>query len=499
MLDEDHAPSELSSRDAMFGAFQFYEKDPMSSISSFVCNSCDVEGTSRYLLEYFEIFHAMKKAFYSRSITEDSSVRQERMSECVESRVGNGFLLHMTKIHAIESQQNELKTCNERFEKGNESKTLGDCVRSEIHISHMTNVLRLLSKQLPPDTQKCSPSENESKVTVSVGSATASEKSSKEESDLRTASRTKKARKESRSTGYSEHNFNAECASNQAVSVHPTSEIDFDAVYQNKVKLDPTYLVGMPLQIFNPVDNSYHSGRIVQCKMNAPFKVDESHIDSKIIGKLIDKDISNTMYLVRFREGVDGRKVNVHQWLYLEEHAVIVGAEVCWAKISLATDPSVACAPSPLLMSPYRPVQIVFRSMLEMISVCKYAGSSDGASLTNVLARGFGDVFSFVRVTLQENDNSPQECSNALAQSAECNPKLRASDDASGFGLDYSKVDNIKPRPNVFPFRIRDPLWLNEILRRVRLTDEDVGVAVAMACVEKNEKGMIRSSQNLEN
>ena len=32
---------------------------------SFICPSCDVEGTSRYLLEYFEKFQAMKKNFYA--------------------------------------------------------------------------------------------------------------------------------------------------------------------------------------------------------------------------------------------------------------------------------------------------------------------------------------------------------------------------------------------------------------------------------------------------
>lgn len=498
----DRVPSKLSSRDAIFGAFQFYEKDPMSSVSSFVCSSCDVEGTSRYLLEYFEIFHAMKKSFYSRYLNENSAVRLERMSECVEARVGDEILHHWMRIHAIDSKQDELVTCNGISQKVSQGISMGDCVGSELNISHMTKVLRLLSKQLPLDTQKFTPSDNEKKRTVGIGSAILNRKSCTGETTSQTASRAKNARTPFRATGYNENNFYVECTSNQEHGAHTPSEVDFDAVYHDKFKLDPTYLVGMPIQMFNPIDNSYHSGRIVNCKMNAAFKVDKSEVDSKIIGKLVDEDISKTMYLVRFREGVEGRKVTLHQWLYLEEHAVIVGAEVCWAKISGDTVQSIDCEPSSLVMSPYRPVQLVFRSMLEMISITNTKDadrvSTDGVSSISVLARGFGDVFSWVRITLQESDSSPKESSNAFAPSAEGNPPLKASDGSSGFGL-VAKGDTTKHRPTIFPFQFRDPLWLNEMLRRVRLTDEDVGVAVAMACVEKNEKRMIRSSQNLEN
>jgi hypothetical protein len=251
-------------------------------------------------------------------------------------------------------------------------------------------------------------------------------------------------------------------------------------------KLDSTYLVGMSIMLFNPVDNSYHSGRIVDYKQNASAnKNSTSHVKS-ITTRLLDTEIAETLYLVRFREGAEGRKVAIHQWIYLEEHAVRVGGEVCWAKISdeiYVPDSSVA---NSVRMCPYRPVQIIFRSMLERISTLKDSEGyrnvkSNGdealdneACRTSVLAMGFGDSFSSISIEVKPTK---------LATSAE--NKRPAGDCTIGSSVDAENTC-ARNQPVIFPFGAKDPSWLNQILRRVKLSDEDIGVAITLASLEQD-------------
>ena len=251
-------------------------------------------------------------------------------------------------------------------------------------------------------------------------------------------------------------------------------------------KLDPTYLLGMSIMLFNPVDNSYHSGRIVHCTLNAPTSMDEL-TKAPILGRLVDNEIAETLYLVRFREGADGRKVSIHQWLYLEEHAVRVGGEVCWAKVADGMGDR---------MSPYRPVQIIYRSMLERISTLQESGgyetkSSDAvgvqASISNVLAMGFGASFSFIRISLQDENYD-------IVPGHSLDDSKPSSLDSSSERMDVENMERIKNHPIIFPFGVKDPSWLNQILHHVRLRDEDIGIAVAMAMTEQNANRRVRYS-----
>eukprot|EP00956_Cyclotella_meneghiniana_P008507 scaffold11526_cov69-Cyclotella_meneghiniana.AAC.1 len=262
-------------------------------------------------------------------------------------------------------------------------------------------------------------------------------------------------------------------------------------------KLDPTYVVGMSIMLYNPVDNSYHSGRIIDCKTNAPTNIDNSDICTySNIRRLLDSDISTTMYLVRFREGMDGRKVAIHQWVYLEEHSVRVGGEVCWARTSYESD-LMNCPRDSARMSPYRPVQIIFRSMLERIHTlqqseeCGKTVFSETAEPANVLAMGFGNSFSSLRICLEENTQSSSE----FAQSIE---KEYSPSNISNSGvLDGLKTEDSGKTPIVFPFGKKTPLWLNKILHQVRLCDEDIGLAISMATAEQDAQTRIRFSTQL--
>ena len=48
-----------------------------------------------------------------------------------------------------------------------------------------------------------------------------------------------------------------------------------------------------------------------------------------------------------------------------------------------------------------------------------------------------------------------------------------------------------------FPFTSSNPSWLDKILNRARLSDEDVALGVAMACMEREEERRVRSWRNL--
>jgi hypothetical protein len=358
---------------------------------SFICPNCDVEGTSRYLLEYFEKFHAMKKNFYAEYLGRSKKNNEERLArvdESVDSRTGQSFLWHLMKDNC-----GDLKIKNWN--------------RSEIQLGNMTLVLSYLANELQHQ---------------------------RKEDHMRREKRQK-----------------------------------------SKIKLDPSYLVGMPIRLFNPIENSYHSGRIIDYKLNAPYEVDRPLSETKPsasdasfpepdMNKLVDEKIVRTLFLVRFRHGCEGRKTSVHQWIYLEEHAVTVGGEICWAKIENECDEKGGDGGGDKtesidqndmgdkrFKSPYRPVQISFRSLLEMIPVEELNSA--------VLGMGFGRHIPHIRLTFDRNLNE-------MGQSS------------------------------FFPFTSSNPSWLDQILYRARLTDEDVALGVAMACMEKEEERRVRSWNN---
>lgn len=350
---------------------------------SFICPSCDVEGTSRYLMLYFESFHAMKKNFYAEYLGNCTKKKgQERLAradESVDSRTGQSFLWHLMKDSC--GEQHKINYWN----------------ASEVQLEAMSRVLGYLSKEVQQQRNE----------------------------DMRREKRQK-----------------------------------------NKFKLDPSYLVGMPIRLFNPIENSYHSGRIIDYKLNAPFEVDRHLSETKPspsdasfpepdMNKLVDGTIVTTMFLVRFRHGCEGRKTSVHQWIYLEEHAVTVGGEICWAKVENEGEESSEdkTEADNRFKSPYRPVQISLRSLLEMISV-------DELKSEEVIGMGFGRRITHIRMTLDRNKN-----------------ELRQS--------------------SLYPFTTSHPSWLDQILNRARLSDEDIALGVAMACMEKEEERRVRSWCNL--
>lgn len=421
---------------------------------SYMCPDCDVEGSSRYLLEYFEQFSTMKQSFYTEYLNindKDMVCRRDRADESVESRTGEAFLCHLVKSNQQDFLDKRVAVGNSN----NDDLSHWSWNSSELQLANMDKILTYLSKQLQHQQQQ------------------------------------QQQRREKRQ--------------------------------KSKFHIDPSILVGKPIRLYNPIDNRYHSGRIIDCRVDAPHKLDDpiSNLKSSDnssapnISRLTDAKVSSTLYLIRFREGVEGRKVPVHQWIYLEEHAVTVGGNICWAKVrnqdtieipdsnkesdtieipDSSTESDLA-ADEDCYTCPYRPVQMIFRSMLEMIPVhdpnsgWKGSITTSAAPSLDVFTVGFGSSFDYIRLCLSDGGGTKSATvQQTEIAKADCN-----------YGTAATDLPMTKPSawPIVIPITPINPPWLDKMLQRAQLGDDDVAVGLALACMEKEEERRIRTWRRL--
>lgn len=90
--------------------------------------------------------------------------------------------------------------------------------------------------------------------------------------------------------------------------------------------------IGKPVRLFCPLDNIHHVGRVID-RRPAMQGVGE--------------------YLIRFRSQVNGRKIAVHQWINFDEHILMIGDSIVWAKSDDGSDT-------------YKLGQVMLRSKLEL-------------------------------------------------------------------------------------------------------------------------------------
>jgi hypothetical protein len=138
--------------------------------------------------------------------------------------------------------------------------------------------------------------------------------------------------------------------------------------------------VGKPIRLFNPLGNTYHTGRIVEIRSRA----------------------KETEFLVRFSAGKDDRKKPYQHWIVLEEHALAVGTTIVWAKLPAGN---------------WKPAILWLRTCRELIPVQDQLKESEGEiiyegekhsylgspsktkHIVSALARSFGDeVFAIINV-----------------------------------------------------------------------------------------------------
>jgi hypothetical protein len=80
----------------------------------------------------------------------------------------------------------------------------------------------------------------------------------------------------------------------------------------------PEFFLGKCIRLYCPLDNQYHTGRIIDWR-KASFS-----------STFWDSEVADIEYCVRFLAGIDYRKKPCQQWLVLEEHSLAIAATLIW-------------------------------------------------------------------------------------------------------------------------------------------------------------------------
>ena len=110
----------------------------------------------------------------------------------------------------------------------------------------------------------------------------------------------------------------------------------------------PSFFIGKPIQLYCPLDNSYHQGRIVDWR-----KSTRGFPQYYGTGQAASAE-----FLVRFPPGVNGRKIGLRRWIILEEHCVAVSLAIVFAEQKKVKG-----------LAGWKPAQLMARSSLELIPV----------------------------------------------------------------------------------------------------------------------------------
>lgn len=89
----------------------------------------------------------------------------------------------------------------------------------------------------------------------------------------------------------------------------------------------PEDLLGKILKLYCPIDNSYHTGRILDWRFCATPGTDLDNT-KLFCGK---GEIARSEFLIRFSSGANGRKTSILQWIILEEHCCAISAGLVYA------------------------------------------------------------------------------------------------------------------------------------------------------------------------
>ena len=445
------------------------------ALRGYLCPYCDVEGTSHYLIEYFEAYRRSKTKFCN----DEEAV--DRVTPATE--LGRKFIEYVISKAA----SNHLKP-GKGLPRG-KSKILSPC-----KLMGMGNGGKI------PAAADTSPG------------------LSKEEVALQTISEIQLPHIRRLLSGIARGD-------------------DGSSASPDVVPLDPTFFVGQPIKLYSPIEDSYHVGRIVDWR-NVPSTTTKSSSgevegssetqtgaeedeppkkkNKKSKGAVsksrskqdketnvneapsitttpsaassgtdkFDSAVGRTQYLVRFRAGIDGRKIPVHQWIFLEEHAVAVGVGLVWAnpsgqirdKVGISNESSdntqAAESNIKVMAKPrlhYRPAQIVVRSILEMLPVKKLNALKEGDDVF-ALAHYFHRDFHYAMLKLDGNKpgNAPE------ADSPKDPPTMVAADFAT-------------PPPN-----------LQKAIREARIdNDASLVLSISMATMEREEERRARQFNKL--
>mmetsp|Transcript_33464 Transcript_33464/g.73406 ORF Transcript_33464/g.73406 Transcript_33464/m.73406 type:complete len:830 (+) Transcript_33464:265-2754(+) len=127
-----------------------------------------------------------------------------------------------------------------------------------------------------------------------------------------------------------------------------SKDIGTTIITPNNIKLRPDFFVGKPIQVYCPLDNSYHNGRIVRWRKSTRGYPEYYGND----------EVASSEFLIRFPPGSNGRRKGLHRWIILEEHSVAVSLAIVYAQQKKSRG-----------LAGWKPAQIMVRSSLELIPV----------------------------------------------------------------------------------------------------------------------------------
>jgi len=349
------------------------------------CSLCDVEGTSAKLMEYFESARARKIEFHQQWQRQKKSQEYSNIKE-------QYFDANKEFIKQILKETYEATGTTDK-NKSNEQKCKGSELTSN-------SIFQIVQNALMEDTSNsividaCAP--DEAQDDNSSATATCEEDSSK-------------------STGAAKLSSHPVKGPPSEIDTHsgPPKFISEDQ------DIDASFFIGKPIRLFCSNENAYHIGRILDWREQTPVKDPSNYnldlsatvkrkrqtfnaglssrnsnkktrhvgdgsitqfynnllLHRHLAKKGIDdnffqrREVLQTInngrkvpsckaeFLVRFKAGQDGRKVAVHHWLILEEHALSVGIAVAWCNIGGHGSDE----------GKWRPGSLHLRSALEMV------------------------------------------------------------------------------------------------------------------------------------
>ena len=234
----------------------------------FECSQCDVQGSSRYLLEYFESFIRKKNAFYE---IDEKVVSTKSRNEFDDNRLGS----HRFVQYLVDKDQQQ----NEQQQKEKSKLKICCYKNTEIRLDRVCNILTGINRirqvnlamnvshdlgrgaiAQPHSKTQCFSSTERSRLNTSVSFSCRKQINPK----IRLEMQEEKGKMHGTtptvsyfsSERTSKINFAEE---NKAKKI--TGSIKKIPANVRSTVIDPTHFVGQPIQLYCYVDNRYHVGR----------------------------------------------------------------------------------------------------------------------------------------------------------------------------------------------------------------------------------------------
>jgi hypothetical protein len=459
----------------------------------FLCSLCDIRGSATYLAEYFANFRALKTEFFQDGEAVDSIMPVGKFKACSHVDSARKETIADNENEGIMAKDNgfvkHLMSKQQDYDEGASYKT------TEMTMDRIRDILQFIPRYQNGEENK-----------------------------------------ETQAAASSIFNF---------------------------ANINAAHLIGQPIRLFCDVSNSYHTGRIIdsrkvddieinRLKKNTKLKYTEKKFDHVLMGAysrqergkgsnsnhniLLDRDIGRTQYLVRFRARTEGRKVTVQQWMYLEEHPIVVGIIIIWVNVHHEESQMVAqtevvaatrnannhdcklgnlsgdvVAETPQerkrrlkrMKSKFRPAQIFLRSTLEMMHVDGISGgrmndvnatvttnaelgdttdTSKSKEMVNAVAYLFNKNFQCMSVKIADNaigtkNTAPTTVRCTDTSSAKLNPKSSSLENTNMDDGDKKLPENMSSKPGKSNSEANIDESLGEELSLLESSFEDLLVA----------------------